>query len=46
MWKSTSLSGCEYLVMLKGLGFKSYVCHLCVTLIVYYFNNYMLEHDE
>jgi len=25
--------------MLKGLGFKSYVCHLCVIFIVHYFNN-------
>jgi len=28
--KSASLSGWEYLIMLRGLGFKSYVCLLCV----------------
>jgi len=26
MWKSASSSGWEYLVMLRGLGFKSFVC--------------------
>ena len=31
--------------MLKGLGFESYVCQLCVILIVYYFSN-MIDHDE
>jgi len=25
-WKRTSSSGWEYLVVLKGLGFESYVC--------------------
>jgi len=25
--------------MLNGFGFKSSVCHLCVILIAYYFNN-------
>jgi len=29
--------------MLKGLGFKSSVFHLCVVLIVYYFNNKRLN---
>jgi len=37
--KSTSSNGWEYLFMLRGLGFKSYVCQLCVILIMYYFNN-------
>jgi len=46
MWKSTSSSGLEYLVLMKGLGLKSYVCQLCVILIVYYFNNNMMDHDE
>jgi len=36
---STSSSGWEYLGMLNGFGFKSSVCHLCVILIAYYFNN-------
>ena len=30
----------------RGLKFKSCICHLYVILIVYYFNNNMLEHDE
>jgi len=30
MWKSTSSNGWEYFDYVKGLGFKSYVCHLCV----------------
>jgi len=29
-----SSSGYEYLVMLKGLGFESCECHLCIKLIV------------
>ena len=28
---------------LRGLGFESYVCQLCVILIVYYFNNKRLN---
>jgi len=30
-WNSTSSSDLEYLIVVKGLGFKSYVCQLCVT---------------
>jgi len=45
MWNSTRSNGWEYLVALKGLGFKSYIYQLCVILIVYYFGN-MLDHDE
>jgi len=38
MWRektrnNTSLSGWEYLVTMKGLGFESYVCVLGVILI-------------
>jgi len=40
MWKSTILNGSEYLVIMRGLGFKSYV-----ILIVYCFDN-MIGHDE
>jgi len=29
----------------KGLGFKSYVCHLCVILFIIIFDN-MLDHVE
>jgi len=32
--------------MLRGLMFELCVCHLCVVLIGYYFNNNMLDHDE
>jgi len=37
MWKSTSLSGGEYLVVLRGLGFESYECQLYVILICVFF---------
>ena len=30
--------------MLRGLGFKSYVCHLCVIFIFVLFDN-IFEHD-
>jgi len=40
---STSSSGWEYLNMWKGLRFESGVCHLCVILIAYYFNNKRLD---
>jgi len=33
-WKSISLSGLEYLGMLKGLGFESSVCH-CVFFLLF-----------
>jgi len=46
MWKSTSSSDWEYLVMLKGLGFESYVCQiLCYFLIVYFLFN-VIDHEE
>ena len=45
MWNSISSYGWEYLVFMRGLGFKFCVCQLYVILIVYYFDN-MLEHDE
>ena len=32
MWKSISLIGWEYLVMLRGIRFESYVCQLYVIL--------------
>ena len=42
---STSSNGLEYLVVMKGLEFESYVCQLHVSLIVYYFDN-IRDHDE
>jgi len=44
-WKSTSLYGCEYLIVLRGPVFESYVCQIVCYLIDYYFNN-TLDHDE
>jgi len=34
---NTSLSGKEYLVMWRGLGFESWVCQLCVILFMLLF---------
>ena len=45
MWKNTISSGWEYLVTSRGLGFKSYICHLCVIFICVLFDN-IIEHDE
>jgi len=36
MWKSTSSNGWEYLIILKGLGFESYVYYFnkCIILVL------------
>ena len=39
MWKSASLNGWEYLVCVRGLGFESYVCQLCIIILLLIFNN-------
>ena len=39
MWNSTSSNGWEYLVCVRGLGFESYVCQLCVVILLFIFNN-------
>jgi len=33
-WKSTSSNGWEYFICVRGLGFKSYECLLCVAWII------------
>jgi len=38
-WKSTNSSGWEYFDCVRGLGFKSYVCQLCVVVLLFIFNN-------
>ena len=40
MWKSTSSSGWEYFDCVRGLGFESYGCQLCV--LIWYYFKYML----
>ena len=43
-WKSTSSSGWEYLVCVRGLGFESYVCYFfCVIKrVVDFYNNLII----
>ena len=36
MWKSTNSNGWEYFGCVKGLGLESYVCQLCVILIMHF----------
>ena len=33
-WKSTSSCGWEYFDCVRGLGFESYVCYLCVVWVI------------
>ena len=39
MWKSASSYGWEYFDCVRGLGFESYVCQLCVVVLLLIFNN-------
>jgi len=38
-WKSASSNGLEYFDCVRGLGFESYECQLCVVILLLPFNN-------